>query len=260
MKQSDKLFSGIPGEQYNIKKSIWKENVRYDFYFDGRESIIIAPEKPASGNPWIWRAEFFDAFSFADMALLKLGWHIVYYKVSNMYGCPQAVELMHQFNKYVVEEWKLHPHTVLFGFSRGGLYAFNYAAAYPGKVALLYLDAPVLDIKSWPGGKGTGIGARHEWEECLQIYGLNEETAIQFKENPLDKINVVANAGITIIVVAGDADDVVPYAENAKILEKEYLELGGNIKVVIKEGIGHHPHSLENPQLIIDFILGNVKN
>ena len=34
---------------------------------------------------------------------------------------------------------------VLEGFSRGGLYAFNFAATHPTRVAALYLDAPVLD-------------------------------------------------------------------------------------------------------------------
>ena len=84
--------------------------------------------------------------------MLQEGYFLLYYKVSDMYGCPQAVEYMRHFHTYVTKEFDLYPKPVLFGFSRGGLYAVNYAAAYPQEVDALYLDAPVLDIRSWPGG------------------------------------------------------------------------------------------------------------
>mgnify|MGYP001063669191 CR=1 FL=1 len=41
----------------------------------------------------------------------------------------------------------------------------------------------------------------------------------------------------------GDADDVVPVAENTAILEARYKQLGGQITVIHKPGVGHHPHS-----------------
>ena len=76
---------------------------------------------------------------------------------------------------------------------------------------------------------------------------LTEETARDFRGNPLDKVEVVSKSGIPIIVVAGDADTAVPFLENAAILEKKYREYDGNIKMIIKSGVGHHPHSLEEP-------------
>jgi pimeloyl-ACP methyl ester carboxylesterase len=83
----------------------------------------------------VWRVEFFDAFAQVDMAMLNLGWHLAYNKVSDMYGCPYVVELMHDFQTLVEDMFSLSRRAVLFGFSRGGLYAFNYAAQYPEKVA-----------------------------------------------------------------------------------------------------------------------------
>ena len=53
-----------------------------------------------------------------------------------------------------------------------------------------------------------------------------------------------------------DADDVVPYAENGAKLARRYRELGGVVEVILKPGVGHHPHSLEDPRPIVDFILG----
>ena len=46
--------------------------------------------------------------------------------------------------------------------------------------------------------------------------------------------------------------------ENTIPFEKQISALGGHIKVVCKEGVEHHPHSLENPKAIVDFILRNT--
>ncbi|WP_081824480.1 SGNH/GDSL hydrolase family protein [Paenibacillus sp. UNC451MF] len=234
--------------------SEWKGYSRTDYDFEGREVIVVAPQKPASGRPWIWRTEFFNAFAYADMALLEQGWHIVYYRLSNMYGCPGAVERMHRFHAHVIRQFELAAKPALFGFSRGGLYAVQYAATYPDDVLALYLDAPVLDITSWPGGKGSGVPSQQNWEDCLAVYGLTESTAPYFKENPLDKAEVLVKAGIPILIVAGDADEVVPLEENTAIFEKKLKQWGGKPQVIIKPGVGHHPHSLEEPQPIVDFI------
>jgi len=248
------------GDITTLRRSLWKGYKRHDFLYDGREAIVVLPEVPVHGNPWVWRAEFFDAFPSVDMALLEVGWHLVYYCVSNMYGCPESIRLMKEFHEFIIKKpygLKLRP--VIFGFSRGGLYAFNYAADYPDRVSGLYLDAPVLDIRSWPGGKGSGQGSRKEWEECLSIYGLTEETAIEFSGNPLDKVEKVSKSGVPIIVVAGDVDTAVPFLENAAILERKYREYSDKIKMIVKPGVGHHPHSLDSPKPIVEFILGNMK-
>jgi hypothetical protein len=55
--------------------------------------------------------------------------------------------------------------------------------------------------------------------------------------------------------VVGDADSLVPVSENTAIFEKQVLALNGNITVIHKPGVGHHPHSLPNPTPIVDFIL-----
>jgi len=234
---------------------MWHSYERLDFSLNGREVIIVKPLIPSESKPWVWRAEFFDAFAQADQALVEQGFHLAYYKVSDMYGCPEAIDFMHEFQHHVREFFGLAEKAVLFGFSRGGLYAFNYAARYPDYVSALYLDAPVLDIRSWPGGKGDGIGSSFEWLECLKWYGLTEEKAEHFDGNPLDHIPLVVAASIPIILVAGAEDIVVPFSENGAILVDRYRESGGEIQVIIKQGIGHHPHSLEDPRPIVDYIM-----
>ncbi|WP_222430803.1 alpha/beta hydrolase family protein [Cohnella terricola] len=243
-----------------MRQTTWKGHTRYDFSVNEREGLVVVPANPAEGNPWIWRAAFFDAFAQADMAMLQRGWHLAYYEVSDMYGCPEAVRLMRSFQGHVESQFHLAKKTVLFGFSRGGFYSFNYAAEYPEQVSGLYLDAPALDIRSWPGGYGKAPRAEKEWQECLQNYGLTEETARDFKGNPLDKIDQVAEAGIPILVVYGDADKDAIFSENAEILIRRYRELGGEIKSIVKPGGEHHPHSLEDPAPIVEYLIANCNS
>lgn len=240
----------------NLHTSNWEGYKRTGFLLNGYEGLLIHPRSPLPGRPWVWRAEFFGAFDYADRALLEKGWHIAYYRISNMYGCPEAVKLMKSFRDVVTERFSLNGRAALFGFSRGGLYAVNFAAAYPEDVLLLYLDAPVLDIRSWPGGLGEGSGASREWEDCKRWYGLREDTARAFGQNPLDRIPQLIASRIPVLLVAGDADTLVPYAENGAILHKEYVMRGGCIRTILKPGVGHHPHSLEDPAPIVAFIEG----
>jgi pimeloyl-ACP methyl ester carboxylesterase len=240
------------------KTTSWNGYDQLQFTFEDRQALLVQPKTPADEKPWIWRTEFFGHEPQADVALLAAGWHVAYLKVSDMYGAPAAIEAMSKFHDHLVKEHGLAKRAVLEGFSRGGLYAVNYAAAHPDHTAALYLDAPVLDIRSWPGGKGKAPGNAQLWQQCLALYGLTEQTAQDFKGNPIDHAAALAKAGIPVISVCGDADDVVPLAENTKIFEDRYRAAGGKIEVILKPGVNHHPHSLKDPKPIVDFILQNA--
>jgi pimeloyl-ACP methyl ester carboxylesterase len=236
------------------QRSTWRGFERIDFNWAGRPCVLVQPTTPAPGKPWIWRTEFFDHEPQVDVALLARGWHVAYMDAKDMYGSPKAMALFNELYAHLVIHAGLSKRVVLEGFSRGGLYAFNFAIAHPGSVAALYLDAPVLDLRSWPGKNR----ASKEWTEALQAYGLTAETLEKYR-SPLDRITTVANAKVPIVVVVGDADDVVPVAENAAVLEKRYRELGGTIEVIHKPGVGHHPHSLVDPTPVVDFLVKNAR-
>jgi len=230
------------------------------FKLDGRNCILIAPEVPAEGRPWIWRTEFFGHQPQVDWALVEQGFHLAYIQMSGLYGSPAAIEVMEKFYQHMTGTFTLSPKPILEGFSRGGLYAFNYAAAYPEQVGALYLDAAVLDINSWPGRFKNDAQSAYQknWVECLQRYGLNEAEAATAKVSPIDKIDQVAAAQIPIIAVVGDLDSIVPVAENTALLEKRYRELGAPITVIHKPFSEHHPHSLTNPKPVVDFLVQSV--
>ena len=145
---------------------------------------------------------------------------------------------------------------MLIGLSRGGLYAYRFAALNPDAVSVIYGDAPVCDFKSWPGGKGKGDGSPEDWKRLITYYNFkDEQEAMESKLNPIDILPVIAQHGISIVHVVGDADTVVPFEENTAILQERFEKLGGTIQVYHKQNCGHHPHGLEDDSPVVDFIL-----
>jgi len=239
-----------------VYQTVWKGYTEDTFVLDGHQCLIVLPKRFARGKPWIWRPEFFGAYDQADQALLAKGFPIAYINMENILGSPPAMALMDRFYEYLTTHYALSTKTTLFGFSRGGLYSVNWAARHPDRVACLYLDAPVCDIKSWPGGRGKGKGSPADWERLKVFYGFtNDQEAIDYQHNPIDNLKPLATAKIPILSVCGDADTAVPYPENTALLKERYEALGGSIQVIIKPGGEHHPHSLTNPQPIVDFVL-----
>ena len=244
----------LPAE--TVKLSSWQGYERLDFSVGNRASHLIQPKKPAPGKPWIWRTEFFGHEPQADLALLAKGFHVAYTNVQNMYGAPPAIEHMAALHSHVVSAYGLNQKVVLEGFSRGGLFALNFAIKHPDKTACLYLDAPVCTFHSWPAGFGKGKGSPADWDRCKKIYGLADDDAAKaYKLNPVDNLAPLAAAKIPILSVCGDADQVVPLEENSALLKTRYLALGGIMELLIKPGVDHHPHSLKDPAPIVDFIL-----
>jgi pimeloyl-ACP methyl ester carboxylesterase/lysophospholipase L1-like esterase len=243
----------------SVKSSTWNGHERLDFQLGGRAALLVRPKAPAPGNPWIWRTEFFGHEPQADIGLLEKGFHVAYIDVQNLYGAPVALAAMDRFHASLTRNYALSKKTVLEGFSRGGLFAFNWAALHPDQTTALYVDAPVCDFKSWPGGKGIAPGSPDDWQRLIKAYNFPDEaTALAWKGNPVDNLAPLAKAGIPILAVIGDADEAVPVSENIDIVEKRYRELGGRIEVIRKPGGKHHPHSLPNPKPIVDFVIKAV--
>ena len=225
-----------------------------DFVFNSRKCKIVKPKKVAEGAPWIWRARFWGHEPQADLALLERGFHLMYCDVSELYGNKESIDLWNGFYSYM-RKLGFAEKVTLEAMSRGGIYAYNWALDNPDKVASVYADAPVLDLKSWPGGKGKSKGSEYDWDLFKKNYNLTENQANQFSGSPLDKAITIAKLGFPILHVVGDADNVVPIDENTLPFEKYVRENGGNITVIHKPKVNHHPHSLANPTPIVDFIL-----
>lgn len=233
--------------------------VQHKFTVQDVNCIVVEPRAAAVGKPWIWRARFFGHEPQVDIALLNKGFHVAYADVAGLFGSPKAVERWDVFYTYLTGAQGFSRKAVLEGMSRGGLIIFNWAVKNPDKVHCIYADAPVCDIRSWPGGKGSGKGSKNDWDQCLKAYGMTEGEALEYRNGPIDNLHVLAKVNIPLIHVVGDDDNVVPVSENTELVEKRYKELGGEIVVIHKKGVGHHPHSLKDPKPIVDFIIKHVQ-
>ena len=77
---------------------------------------------------------------------------------------------------------------------------------------------------------------------------------ICYREHPIDKMQLLLENRIPVILVYGDSDNIVPYEENGAVLEKYYRENGGIIVSIGKENCAHHPHGLDDNTPIIEFV------
>ena len=237
------------------KKSDWHGFDRYEFEVAGKTASVVVPKQAAAGLPWVWHGEFFGHKPAPDIALLGHGFHIVYLSVPNMLGCPEAVSHWNTLYRELTHRYGFSRKPALVGLSRGGLYCYNWAAANPHKVACIYGDAPVCDFKSWPGGKGKGKGSVGDWKLILERFHFKDEAeALAWKLNPIDHLSPLAGAEVPLLHVFGDADDVVPWDENTRLIAERYEKLGGKIELIRKPGVGHHPHGLDDSTPIIEFI------
>ena len=105
------------------------------------------------------------------------------------------------------------------GMSRGGEYAYIWATTHPDKVACIYADNP----------------------------GMNRTT--------LMKLDGLAAKDVPLLHVCGSIDPIL--GDNALFIEALYLQLGGRISTMIKDGNAHHPHGLPDPRPIADWIEQN---
>jgi len=122
---------------------------------------------------------------------------------------------------FLTEKHGLSLKPAFIGMSRGGEYAYAWASAHPDKVSCIYADNP---------------GATREL---------------------LMKIGALATNDVPLLHVCGSIDPLL--GKNSTAIESIYQALGGRISVMIKDGVGHHPHSLRDPKPIADFITQSVQ-
>jgi pimeloyl-ACP methyl ester carboxylesterase len=230
-------------EAVNKTDSDWKGFTKQSFDFEGHNAFVVLPKETASGKPWIWRTSFPDYHAEVDVELVKGGFHIAHIDVVSMLGCDESLAIMDRFHDLVRTQWGLSAKPALEGVSRGGLHAYRYAATRPGRVACIYADVPVMDLKSWPL---KDANAKGPLADALKFYGFADETALAaYKGDPLDLLESIAKARIPLRHVISSNDLVVPAGENTLEAKRRLGKLGWEMDVHVVDPAttindGHH--------------------
>ncbi len=236
---------------------MWNGFKKEEFEFDGETGTIVYP-KGAPNGKILLKTEYLSAFPSFDIAMLERGYYLIHITHRSRWAPDDDIDLMAKFVLYCIKKLSAYEKCILEGLSAGGYQAVRFAQSYPELAGVLYLDAPALNLLSI-----AGLGLRTEyldriWEEIPAAYGLNKSTIVNFRNSPIDNLFPLTENNIPIVMVYGDKDMMAVYEENGKVLEEHYLKYNGTLKTILKKGAGHHPHGLESPNEIIEFIEKNL--
>lgn len=229
----------------------WRGFKGYEFEFEGLSAKLITPNCTPNGK-WLLKTEYFDAFPETEIELLGRGWHLAYNKNYNRWAEELDLKRKASFLEYIPKTFGLNEKVVLVGMSCGGLYAVKLAARNPERIQGIYLDAPVMNLLSCPANLGKANGA--SFEEYTRFTGRTLVDMLSYREHPIDKMHILAEYKIPVVMVSGDSDTVVPYDENGALLEKMYKQNNLSLQVFIKKGGDHHPHGLDETSIVADII------
>ena len=235
---------------------MWNEFESKSMRFKDRDAVIVYPKCKPNGR-LLLKTEYLDAFPAFDIAMLERGYHLIHLVQRNRWAPKGEIDIVADFVRYCAKELGASERCVIEGMSCGGLQGAIFAENYPELTGVLYLDAPVLNILSMAGYSGAATVISTFWHEIEDAYGVTPATMVNFRQSPIDNMKPLIENDIPIIIVYGNADIKVPYAENGRVLENYYKDNGATIRIIGKSMCGHHPHGLDNPQIIIDFIEDN---
>ena len=114
--------------------------------------------------------------------------------------------------------------------------------------------------KAWPVQKAglyrhePGRPQRLHLGHCKSRQGfLHLRRQSRDQPGSLMKLGELAQNDVPLLHVCGSLDPIL--GNHTLPVESIYQQLGGRISVMIKDGAGHHPHSLRDPTPIADFIV-----
>jgi Prolyl oligopeptidase family len=218
---------------------------RISILVDGQSGFVLKPSRPSAGRPWVWFAPVLQGqpnvhHAFLFRSLLARGIAVAGLDIGESYGSPEGRGL---FSKFYTKTTRmgLSRHPCLLAQSRGGLMLFNWAAEHPQSVNCIAAIYPVLDLRSWPG------------LDHKELQAAYQETAAQLLQdlpnnNPIARLGPLEQAGVPILLVHGDADQVVPLGPNSGLVPTA----DRFARLIVIHGKGHEeaPEFFENRELL----------
>lgn len=209
------------------------------FAVEGCRAFVFLPpeEKRATPQPWIFYAPTLpgypdEAERWMHQQFLEAGVAVAGIDVGEAYGSPASHKKFAALCDKLIEDNGFAPKPCLLGRSRGGLWVTSWAAANPDRVAGIGGIYPVFDFRTYPGVA-----------KASEAYNLLpaelEKRGAEF--NPIERVEILARAGIPVSLIHGDVDKVVPLTENSAEFVRRYEKEGKGdlVNLIILKGQGH---------------------
>lgn len=232
-------------------QSLWNGYRQLEFQLNGHKALLVLPHQP-KGDRWLLKTEYFGAFPNFELVMLERGWHLAYIESTTRWYKESDSEDKAALCDYLHQHFGLREQCMCVGMSCGGMQAVYFAARHPERVAALYLDAPVLNLLSCPCCVGRKAAVDF-YPEFVEKTGMTVQDLINYRNHPIDNLGPVLEHRIPVMLICGDADDVVPYEENGLQLSLRLQAAAHPFVEILKPGCRHHPHGLEDPAPIVEF-------
>jgi predicted esterase len=230
----------------------------------GRMAYVVAPVgKVDPQKRWVWTFPFWLAINdghgrlqhrFYVEQLLAQGFHIAGIDVGTSCGSPSAAEVCNEFYQLLVARYGLNRRARLIGQSNGGLMAYAWAFRHADCVDRIAGICPATDFRTWPGLPNVVAFPLRGLDYGLTLKQLSARVG---EFDPIDNLRPLAAAGVRILHVHGDHDDLVPMGANSSELVARYKKLGGSAEVVVLKGLGHGGTALYESQPFLAFLLAD---
>lgn len=229
-----------------------------EFIFENREAVLVFPQKADDRKSWAFKMEYWGQFIETETELLKLGYHIAFIKNRTRFASTDDCELKAKFAEFISGKYGLNKKCVPIGMSLGGAHSVNFAGMYPDLVEGIFLDAPVLNFCMYWSKSESSV-----WEnEFVKAYpNVKKYDLLKFDNHPMNKLDILVENNIPIIILYGTQDSTVKYEDNGIFIEEAYKEFPELLKVIPRTSEGHHPHGLCNKSYIIaEYIAEHMQN
>jgi len=230
------------------------------FEVAGRTAFLLSPAEPLppeGPKPWILYAPTLPAYpdeaeKWMHEQFMAAGVAVAGIDTGESYGSPEAVQAAEALHAEMVRRgYSKTP--ALLGRSRGGLWASAWAIAHPDLTAGVGGIYPVYDWRTYPGVAKAAVA-----------YGLTPEQLAARAASlcPIERIDVVARAGVPFFIIHGDDDKVVPLGPNSAELKKRYEAAGKGdlVTLIVAPGQGHSIwEGFFHCQPLVDFLIARAR-
>jgi hypothetical protein len=228
------------------------------FGVEGHTAFLILPkpEHRVTGMPWVWYAPTLPGLPGTEetwmfQKFLDAGIAVAGIDVGESYGSPAGRAIYTSLYRELVGKHHFSRKPCLLARSRGGLMLYNWAVEHPGSVGCIAGIYPVCDLRSYPCiDKASGA------------YGMTpgQLTEALDRHNPVDRVEILAKAGVPVLHIHGDEDRVVPLESNSAELARRYRRFGGEMRLKVIKGQGHNMWAgWFQCQELVDFVIDHAK-